>query len=275
MALGSSADAGNQENECKKKYGIFLVHCFFVVSLTAKLTKFSMKHSGKAKNILRLLLVKIPLAFVAITFLWVLLLKWVPVHYTPLMAIRSIEYRSDDKFHTYKSWQPLENISPSLAMAVMAGEDNRFLEHHGFDFVELKKALKEKKSGKRVRGASTISQQTAKNVFLWPGKSLFRKGLEAYFTLLIELVWGKERIMEVYLNVAEMGKGIYGAEAAAERLFQTRASKLGKYQSSLIAASLPNPIKRRADLPTSYHKKRASDIRRLMNNLQTPEWLKR
>ncbi|MBE6230485.1 MAG: monofunctional biosynthetic peptidoglycan transglycosylase, partial [Bacteroidales bacterium] len=144
-----------------------------------------------------------------------------------------------------------------------------------FDFVELKKALKEKKSGKRVRGASTISQQTAKNVFLWPGKSLLRKGLEAYFTLLIELVWGKERIMEVYLNVAEMGKGIYGAEAAAERLFQTRASKLGKYQSSLIAASLPNPIKRRADLPTSYHKKRASDIRRLMNNLQTPEWLKR
>jgi len=234
-----------------------------------------MKHREVLKNISRLVFVKIPLAFVGVTFLWVLLLKWIPVYYTPLMAIRSVEYRNDEKFHTYKRWQPLEKISSNMVMAVMAGEDNRFADHHGFDWVELKKAIKEKKSGKRVRGASTISQQTAKNVFLWPGKSLFRKALEAYFTLLIELVWGKERIMEVYLNVAEMGKGIYGAEAAAERIFQTRASKLTVHQSSLIAASLPNPITRRAEKPTKYHRKRAADIRRLMNNLERPEWLMR
>ena len=234
-----------------------------------------MKHRGVFKNVARLIFIKIPLAFLTVTILWVLVLKWVPVYYTPLMAIRSIEYRDDEKFHTYKRWQPLSSISDNLAMAVIAGEDNRFTDHHGFDFVELKKALKERRSGKRIRGASTISQQTSKNVFLWPGKSLFRKALEAYFTLLIETIWGKERILEVYLNVAEMGKGIYGAEAAAERLFQTRASKLTPYQSSLIAASLPNPISRRANTPTAYHRKRAADIRVIMKNLERPVWLER
>lgn len=225
------------------------------------------------KNLIKLIFIKLPLLFLIVTTLWVLLLKWVPVYYTPLMAIRSFEYREDSNFHTYKSWQPLEKISPNMAKAVIAAEDNRFLEHHGFDFIELKKAIKEKRSGKRVRGASTITQQTAKNVFLWPGKSLFRKALEAYFSILIELIWGKERIMEVYLNVAEMGKGIYGAEAAAERIFQTRASKLTPYQASLIAASLPNPIKRRAEKPTAYHRKRAADIRVLMKDITRPEWL--
>ena len=224
------------------------------------------------KNLTKLIFIKLPLLFLLVTTLWALLLKWVPVYYTPLMAIRSFEYRGETDFRTYKTWQPIEKISPNMVMAVMAAEDNRFIEHHGFDFVELKKAIKEKRSGKRVRGASTITQQTAKNVFLWPGKSLFRKALEAYFAILIEIIWGKERIMEVYLNVAEMGKGIYGAEAAAERLFQTRASKLTNHQASLIAASLPNPIKRRADRPTQYHRKRASDIRALMKNIPRPEW---
>ena len=124
-----------------------------------------------------------------------------------------------------------------------------------------------------VRGASTISQQTAKNVFLIPAKSWIRKGFEAYFTLLIELIWGKERIMEVYLNVAEMGKGIYGAEAAAEQLFQTRASKLTQSQSAAIAACLPNPIKRRANSLTPYLSGRSSDIQRMMNLIPRPDWL--
>lgn len=234
-----------------------------------------MNNKGVIKNLVKLLFVKLPLLFLLVTTLWVLLLKWVPVYCTPLMAIRSIEYRNDKNYRTYKTWQPIENVSPNMVMAVMAAEDNRFLEHHGFDFVELEKAIKEKRSGKRVRGASTITQQTAKNVFLWPGKSLFRKALEAYFSILIEIFWGKERIMEVYLNVAEMGKGIYGAEAAAERIFQTRASKLTPYHASLIAASLPNPIERRAERPTAYHRKRAGDIRILMKKIQVPEWLKR
>ncbi len=225
------------------------------------------------KKILKTIFVKIPLYFFAITFVWVLLLKWIPVYYTPLMLIRSIEYRNDKTFRTYKTWRKLSEISPNMVMAVMAGEDNLFAEHHGFDWKEIKKAIKEKESGKRTRGASTISQQTAKNVFLYPGKSWFRKGLEAYFTCLIELVWGKERIMAVYLNVVEMGKGIYGAEAAAERLFQTRASKLTKRESALIAATLPNPIKRRADKPTPYIRKRAADIERIMKSLPRPQWL--
>ncbi len=232
-----------------------------------------MKLSNGFKKILKLLFVKIPLLFILITLLWVVLLKWVPVYFTPLMAIRSIEYRNDKDFHTYKRWRSLSEISPNMTMAVMAGEDNRFLEHNGFDWVEIKKAIKERKGGKRFRGASTISQQTAKNVFLYPGKSWFRKGLEAYFTCLIELIWGKKRIMEVYLNVAEMGKGIYGAEAAAEHLFQTRASKLTRRQSALIAASLPNPLKRKANRPTQYIKRRSSDIERIMRALPSPEWI--
>ena len=216
---------------------------------------------------------KLPVAFFAFTLLWVVILKWVPVYFTPLMAIRAVEHRNDSNFHTYKTWQPLSRISSHMVMAVMAGEDNRFMEHHGIDWIELKKAVKDKKRGKRQRGASTISQQTAKNVFLWPGKSMARKLLEAYFTGLIEIVWGKERIMEVYLNVAEMGYGIYGAEAAAGRLFQTRASKLSSRQASLIAACLPNPISRKADKPSAYINKRAGDIRVIMRSLPEPEWL--
>ena len=234
-----------------------------------------MKRPSKFKKILKVIFAYIPAGFFAFTFLWVLILKWVPVYFTPLMVMRSFEYRNDENFHTYKTWKSLEDISPNLAMAVMASEDNRFLEHWGFDWKEINKAIKENKKGKRVRGASTISQQTAKNVFLYPGKSWVRKGLEVYFTCLIELVWGKERIMAVYLNVAEMGKGIYGAEAAAERLFQTRAAKLTKRQSALIAASLPNPLKRKANKPTRYITKRAGDIEKIIPALPYPEWLKK
>ena len=161
-----------------------------------------------------------------------------------------------------------------MAMAVMASEDTRFLSHNGFDWVEIDNAIQAHKKGKKLRGASTISQQTAKNVFLFPGRSWVRKGFEAYFTFLIEKLWGKKRILEVYLNVAEMGKGIYGAEAAAERLFSTRAIRLSSRQSALIAASLPNPLERKANAPTQYMNKRATEIQRMMKLIPKPDWLK-
>lgn len=223
-----------------------------------------MKKRKKNFRLFRWLLLYIPLWFVGITVSWVTLLKWAPVYYTPLMAVRSWEFRDDSTFRTHKRWMPMEKISPNLAKAVVASEDSRFYTHKGFDWVEIKNAVDAHQKGKKLRGASTISQQTAKNVFLFPGRSWVRKGLEAYFTCLIEWIWGKERILEVYLNVAEMGRGIYGAEAAAEHLFTTRASKLTRKQAALIAACLPNPLQRKANKPTPYLLKRASDIQRYM-----------
>lgn len=226
------------------------------------------------KRLLKLLLIKIPLAFIALSVLWVLVLRWVPVWVTPLMISRSIEYRGDDSFQTHKSWQRYDNISPELAKAVIASEDNLFVEHHGFDWKEMKKAIDDHQvRGKRLRGASTISQQTAKNVFLIPSRSFIRKGFEAYFTVLIELLWSKERILEVYLNVAEMGKGIYGAEAAAQEIFGKPAADLTRREASLIAACLPNPIQRQAGKPSAYVSKRAGQIRALIPKIAYPEWI--
>lgn len=227
----------------------------------------------RGSKFLRWLLLYIPLWFVGITAGWVTLLKYVPVYYTPLMAVRTYQNWNDSSYHTYKNWVPIEKISPNLAMAVMASEDTRFLTHKGFDWEEIGNAVEAHKKGKKLRGASTISQQTAKNVFLLPGRSWVRKGFEAYFTCLIEWIWGKERILEVYLNVAEMGRGIFGAEAAAERLFKTRAAKLSSRQSALIAASLPNPQQRKANKPTAYLNRRASDIQRMMKLIAKPEWM--
>ena len=224
------------------------------------------------KRFLRYILIYIPISLILLSIIWVVLLKWVPVYYTPLMAIRSIEYRNDPDFKSTKNWKSLDEISNKMVYAVIASEDNRFEEHNGFDFIEIKNAINDSKKGKRLRGASTISQQTAKNVFLFPGRSWIRKGLECYFTLLIEWIWGKERIMEVYLNIAETGKGLYGVEAAAQKYFKKSASKLNSYESSLIAASLPNPLKRNPAKPTNYMIKRASQIRSLMNKIALPEW---
>ena len=221
----------------------------------------------------RLVFVKLPLAFFAVTFLWVLVLRWCPVYVTPLMVKRSIEYRHDKGFQTRKTWVPYERISPEMARAVIASEDNLFNKHNGFDWKAIRQALEEYESGRRRRGGSTISQQTAKNVFLLPHKSMVRKGLEAYFTILIEFLWDKERIMEVYLNVAEMGKGVYGVEAAAEVHFGTSAAKLTRRQACLIAACLPNPIKRNAGKPSSYISKRAGDIAALESKIGYPDWV--
>lgn len=222
----------------------------------------------------RFFLLKLPLAFIAISLAWVAILRWVPVWFTPLMVCRSIEYRNDETFRTHKKWRSYEMISPELAKAVIASEDNRFATHKGFDWKEMKKAVKDHlEKGKKLRGASTISQQTAKNVFLLPSHSFTRKAFEAWFTLLIELIWGKERILEVYLNVAEMGKGIYGAEAAAREIFGKSASGLTRHESSLIAACLPNPISRNAGKPSAYVSKRAGQIRNLIPKIEYPEWI--
>ena len=157
---------------------------------------------------------------------------------------------------------------------MIASEDNLFAVHNGFDWKEMQKALKDhREKGKKLRGASTISQQTAKNVFLLPSHSFVRKAFEAWFTMLIELIWGKERILEVYLNVAEMGKGIYGAEAAAQEIFGKSASGLTRYESSLIAACLPNPLSRNAGKPSAYVSKRAGQIRNLIPKIEYPEWI--
>lgn len=209
----------------------------------------------------------IVVAFFASTILSVIVLRWVPVWFTPLMFIRLGEQISEGRELTlHHHWVPYEEISPSLSLAVMGSEDARFLEHHGFDYKAIEHAAIRniKHPEKRKLGASTISQQTAKNVFLWPGRSWVRKGFEVYFTVLIELMWSKQRIMEVYLNSIEMGEGIYGADAVAEWHFQTTASKLTKAQCALIAATLPNPRKFNSARPSSYVLKRQKRILREM-----------
>ena len=217
---------------------------------------------------------KAVLGLILFSVLWVTVLKWVPVWYTPLMAKRSWEYRKDPDFKTRKIWKRLDRISPEMAKAVIASEDQRFLDHDGFDRVEIRNAIDERKKGTRNRGASTISQQTAKNVFCWPSRSWVRKGVEAWFTVLIEKIWGKERILEVYLNVAEMGIGIYGAEAAAQAHFGHSADALTRREACLVTACLPAPLKRNPAKPTDYVSRRATAISRQINNLAYPDWIR-
>lgn len=196
--------------------------------------------------------------------------RFVPVPVTPLMVIRLVEQTFDPekKVRLYKDWVPMSEISRHAPQAVFAAEDQKFLTHKGFDFEAMEKAWENNKKGKRIKGASTITQQTVKNVFLWPSRSYLRKGLEAYFTVLVELLWSKERIMEVYLNVIEMGDGIYGIEAAAQAYYNKPASKLNRNQAAMIAAVLPNPIRWTPAKPTGYIRGRQSWIMRQMNNLE-------
>ena len=195
----------------------------------------------------------------------VIVFKWAPVPITPLMVIKNMEQTDADKSGWEHDWVPIEEISSNLQLAVICSEDQNFLKHHGFDVKAIEKAYESNKKGKRLKGASSISQQTAKNVFLWPQRSWLRKGLETYFTFLIELIWSKERIMEVYLNSIEMGPGIYGAEAASQYWFKKSASKLTKYEASAIAAILPNPLNYRANPATSYIEGRKAWIIKQMN----------
>ena len=207
------------------------------------------------------------MAFFASTILSVVALRFFPVYFTPLMFIRCYQQLQEGKdLKLAHHWVPLERISPDLPKAVMASEDANFLKHHGFDYKAIEHAVKRNREHpkKRKLGASTISQQTAKNVFLWPGRSWVRKGFEVYFTTLIELMWTKQRIMEVYLNSIEMGEGIYGADAVAEHHFNTTAANLTKAQCALIAASLPNPRRFNSASPSGYMLKRQSRILREM-----------
>lgn len=196
---------------------------------------------------------KLFLWFLAIPIIAIVIYKWVPVPATPLMVIRYFEQKEANKETVWKhDWVTIEEISKNLQLAVICSEDQNFLKHSGFDMKAIEKAYDNNQKGKKVRGASTISQQTAKNVFLWPQRSWIRKGMETYVTFWIELIWSKERIMEVYLNSIEMGNGIYGAEAASQYWFKKSASKLSKSEAAAIAAILPRPLKYRANPPTIY-----------------------
>ncbi|NMB48987.1 MAG: monofunctional biosynthetic peptidoglycan transglycosylase [Bacteroidales bacterium] len=215
---------------------------------------------------------KIILWFFILSIGAVIVLRFVPVYFTPLMGIRMIEQiKAGEPVKCYHKWVPYNEISDHLKRAVIASEDQRFFQHKGFDRIEIEKAMKENKKRRRPRGASTISQQTAKNVFLWPKSSWIRKGLEAYFTVLIELFWPKERILEVYLNCMETGNGIYGAEAVANHHFNTTASKLTAAQSALIAATLPNPRRFSSKKPSPYVIKRQQEILQQMQYIQLPK----
>ena len=221
----------------------------------------------KIRDLIKKTMLWIVVAFFASTILSVAVLRFMPVWFTPLMFIRLAQQATEGRELTlHHHWVPLEEIAPSLPTAVMASEDARFQEHHGFDYKAIEHAAMRniKHPEKRKLGASTISQQTAKNVFLWPGRSWVRKGFEVYFTTLIEVMWSKERIMEVYLNSIEMGDGIYGADAVAEHHFQTTADQLTKGQCALIAVSLPNPRRMNSARPSAYMLKRQKRILREM-----------
>lgn len=208
------------------------------------------------RRVIRILLLATG-AFLGGSVFLVAIYRAVPPPVTPLMLIRLVEGHGIGK-----SWRPLSEISPNLARAAMAGEDAKFCEHHGFDWDAIRAAWHRYEEGTRhLRGASTISMQTAKNVFLWPGRDWIRKGLEAYFTVLIELAWGKARIMEVYLNVVEWGPGIYGAEAASQYYFHKPARALTVDEAARLAAILPDPLKWSASRPDRYVGERAGFIR--------------
>lgn len=207
---------------------------------------------------------KLIISLVLLSIFIVIIYGWVPVPFTPLMAIRAIEFPEENVQH---DWVPMEEISNNLKIAVIASEDQNFPIHNGFDVKAIEKAIENNRQGKRVRGASTISQQTAKNVFLWPHRSWVRKGFEVYFTFLIETFWSKERILEVYLNSIEMGKGIYGAEAASRAWFNKPASALTPHEAAAIAAILPNPRQYRANPASNYIQGRKTWIVRQMQNM--------
>lgn len=207
------------------------------------------------RRLLRNIALALFIVLVAGPVVTVLLYRFIPPPVTPLMVIRAVEGRGLDH-----RWKPIDKVAPALPRALIAAEDAKFCDHRGFDFDALQKAYENNESGRKIRGGSTISQQTAKNVFLWPGRSYVRKGLEAWFTVLIETFWGKKRIMEVYLNSIEYGSGIYGAEAAAQRYFGVGADQLTQAQAARLAAILPSPLKWKVVKPGRYVAKRSKKI---------------
>jgi monofunctional biosynthetic peptidoglycan transglycosylase len=210
------------------------------------------------------------------SILAVVILRWIPPFTTAVMMERRIS--SLWNHHAYKAdyrWVPWKRISPSAAMAVIAAEDQNFATHHGFDFESIQKAVDAHERGRRLRGASTISQQVAKNVFLWSGRSFIRKGLEAYFTVLIELTWSKRRILEVYLNIIELGDGVFGVETASQSYFRKPAASLTAEEAALLAAVLPNPIRMKANRPSEYVRERSEWIVQQIEQLGGTAYIKR
>jgi len=205
----------------------------------------------------------------AVTILPVVVLRWVPPLTSAFMLQKSLQARLNGlkDYKTRYRWTGWRNISPYAAQAVMAAEDQKFPVHWGFDPESIADAWKERQKGERIRGASTISQQVAKNLFLWPGKSFVRKGIEAYFTVLIETIWPKRRILEVYLNIAEFGRGVFGIAAASETFYKKPPARLTRTQSALLAAALPNPRQLRVDRPSAYMRERAEWILKQMNQI--------
>ena len=208
-------------------------------------------------RLVRAVIIAVLLVFFIGPVMVVAIYRFIPPPVTYLMVQRAFEGRGFER-----KWVPMDQISPSLVRAVIAAEDARFCEHGGFDFAAIRKAMAANESGRKLRGGSTISQQTAKNVFLWPSRDWVRKGLEAWFTVLIEVGWGKERIMEVYLNSIEWGPGVYGAEAAAQRNFRVHASQLTPAQSARLAAIVPKPLSWKAAKPGPYIQRRSGKITR-------------
>jgi monofunctional biosynthetic peptidoglycan transglycosylase len=224
----------------------------------------------RIKNILHFIwkwFKRIALAFFALSVFSVILFRWVPIPITPLMLFRLIDQKAAGQpMKLDKTWEPIENISPYLALAAFCSEDQDFFRHHGFNWDAIKDAWKHDERSKRIRGASTISQQTAKNVFLSTRRSWIRKGFEAYFTVLTELFWSKKRIMEVYLNVVELGKGIYGAEAASQFYYHKHAKDLTPQQAAALASILPDPLKWSPNKPGAYLQDRQQWILEQMDN---------
>lgn len=205
------------------------------------------------------------LGFFFLSVFSTIVFRWVPIPVTPLMLIRTVQQGMEGKdLLLYKDWVSMKNISANMQLAVICAEDQKYLDHYGFDVEAIRTALERNKKSKKIKGASTISQQTAKNIFLWPSRTWVRKGFEVYFTFLIETFWSKERILEVYLNIAEMGDGIYGVEAAGQYYYKKPASELSRAQAAMIAACLPNPRRYKVNKPSTYLKGRQAWIMRQM-----------
>ncbi len=213
--------------------------------------------------------------WIALSVLMVGLLRFLPPPLSAVMAADWVGARlaGERDFHLHYRWRPWTGVSRELPIALVAAEDQKFPLHHGFDLASIRAALDAADDGARLRGASTISQQVAKNLFLWKGRSFLRKGLEAWFTVLIETLWPKRRILEMYLNIAEFGPGVYGAAAASERYFHVDAARLDRHQAALLAAVLPNPALLRVGKPSVYVRHRAAWVERQVGQLGGPDWL--
>lgn len=206
----------------------------------------------------------------------VLLFRFIPIPFTPSMVynifVQMID--SDREMYFSKDWESMDDISPKVVLAVVSSEDQQFFQHSGFDFVAIKKAMRNNERGRKLKGGSTISQQTAKNAFCLPHRNYIRKAFEAYFTVLIELLWSKDRILEVYLNVIEFGNGIYGVQAASKHFFHKDAKNLSSSEAALLAAVLPNPIRYKVNKPSRYMLRRKAWILRQMGHFGSVEVMK-